>query len=126
MRRLERAAGILMLTAIMVAGHHSTAPYDLVHGTIIIGEVTRFEWANPHAQIYLDVTGENGVAEHWTVEMENLHILGRYGWTKETLRPGDRLTVTGGRAKDGSFRLRAAYVEFPGGRRLPAQPQPEN
>jgi len=106
--------------------HHSTATYDLVHGTIIIGEVTRFDWANPHVHIYLDITGENNEIEHWSIELENPYILGRYGWNKETLKPGDMISATGGRAKDGSFKLRAAYIELPGGRRLPALPQAEN
>jgi len=60
------------------------------------------------------------------MELENPHILGRYGWTKNTLKPGDTISATGGRAKDGSFNLRAVYVEFPDGRRLPALAQPQN
>jgi hypothetical protein len=115
-----------LLLAAIAGAHHSTALYDLVHGTIITGEVTRFDWANPHAHIDLDVTGENNEIEHWSVEMENLVILRRYGWTKTTLKPGDMITATGGRAKDGSFHLRAVSVEVPDGRKLPALPQPEN
>jgi hypothetical protein len=123
---VPRALLCLLLLGMSATAHHSTAMYDLVHGTIIIGEVARFDWANPHVHIYLDVTGENNEIEHWSIELENPYILGRYGWNKETLKPGDMISATGGRAKDGTFKLRAAYIELPGGRRLPALPQAEN
>ena len=66
MQRL-RVAGealVLLLGGTPARGHHSTAPYDLVHGTVINGAVTKFDWENPHAHIYLDVTGEENVIEH--------------------------------------------------------------
>ncbi len=111
-------AGILLAVATLLA-HHSTAPYDLIHGTIIGGVVTRFDWRNPHVTIALDVTGEDYGVEHWSVELESPHILGRSGWTRDTVKPGDRISVTGGRAKDNSFRLRAVSVRLPDGRKLP-------
>jgi hypothetical protein len=121
-----RAAVPLFLLAAIALAHHSTAPYDLVHGTIITGEVQRFEWANPHAHIYLDVIGEDGEIEHWTIELESPSILGRLGWKKDLLKPGDEISVTGGRAKNGSFQIRAVYVVFPDGRKLPALPPVDN
>lgn len=126
MPRLGAVRGFLLLLAATAAAHHSTAPYDLVHGTIIGGVVVKFEWTNPHAHISLDVTGENQEIEHWSVELESPRILGRLGWTKETLKPGDRISITGGRAKDGSFRMRAAYVQLADGRKLPALQDSEN
>ena len=116
----------MLLLAAAAAAHHSTAQYDLVHGTIIGGVVVKFEWTNPHAQIWLDVTGEQNEMEHWRVEMESPRILGRLGWTRDTLKPGDRISITGGRAKDGSFHLRAASVQLADGRKLAALPEPEN
>lgn len=101
-----------------IQAHHSTAGYDLIHGTIISGVVTGFEWENPHAQLYLDVAGEDDT-EHWTIEMESPVRLKGLGWTKDTLKAGDRITVIGSRAKDQSFRMRAGYVQWPDGRKLP-------
>ncbi len=121
-----RTALALLLAAIPAQAHHSTALYDLVHGTIVGGVVTGFHWENPHVHIDLDVTGENNEIEHWTVELESPSILRHVGWTKETLQPGDRVSVTGGRAKDNSFRLRAGTVQLPDGRRLSALALPEN
>ncbi|HEV3329955.1 MAG TPA: DUF6152 family protein [Bryobacteraceae bacterium] len=115
----------LLLLSTTAAAHHSTAPYDLVHGTIIGGVVAKFEWTNPHVEIWLDVAGEQNETEHWSVELESPRILGRLGWTKETVKPGDRISITGGRAKDGSFRLRAASVQFADGRKLAVLPPPE-
>jgi hypothetical protein len=115
----SRVWGALGLLAAAAFAHHSTAIYDLIHGTIVSGEVVRFDWENPHVQIALDVTGENNEIEHWSVELESPHILGRYGWTKQTLKPGATVTAIGGRAKDGSFRLRAVSIELPDGRKLP-------
>lgn len=106
--------------------HHSTALYDLVHGTIIGGVVTEFDWENPHVHIALDVTGENNEIEHWSVELESPSILKRVGWSKDALKPGDQISITGGRAKDNSFRIRAATVTLPDGRRLSALALPEN
>lgn len=117
---------VLLLCALPVLAHHSTAMYDLVHGTIIGGVVTRFDWENPHVHIAVDVTGENNEPEHWTVELESRSMLGHLGWTKDTVKPGDRISVTGGRAKDGRFRIRAVTVQLPDGRKLPGLALPED
>ena len=100
--------------------------YDLVHGTIIGGVVTKFEWENPHSHIALEVTGENNEPEHWDVELESRSTLSHVGWTKYTLKTGDRVSITGGRAKDGSFRIRATTVQLADGRKLPALALPDN
>lgn len=122
MRRLLLAT----LLCLPLLAHHSTAIYDLIHGTIIAGEVKRFDWENPHVHIALDVMGEDAAVEHWLVEMQSPILLLHLGWTKDTLKPGDQITVTGGRAKDNSFQIRAAYVTLPDGRKLAALSQVEN
>ena len=118
------AALFVLLAVAPARGHHSTAPYDLIHGTVINGTVTKFDWENPHAHIYLDVTGEENVIEHWTIELESPGHLRRLGWTKDIVKPGGRITVTGGRAKKGSFNLRGVYVELQDGRKLLGLPGP--
>jgi|HubBroStandDraft_3_1064219.scaffolds.fasta_scaffold267434_2 hypothetical protein len=116
--------GVLLATAPVLA-HHSTASYDLIHGTLLDGVVAGFAWENPHVHILLDVTGEDAI-EHWTIELESPSILQRLGWVKDTLKQGDQVLVTGGRAKNGSFNLRAAYVQLRDGRKLLTLPPPEN
>jgi hypothetical protein len=103
-----------------LSAHHSTAAYDLIHGTIITGVVKRFEMLNPHGIIALDVAAEDDAVEHWTVAIDNTLALRRLGWSKNTLRDGDKITVIGNRAKNGSFHLRAVEVRFPDGRKLMA------
>ncbi len=87
--------------------------------------VADFAWENPHAHILLDVTGEDAI-EHWTIELESPNILRHLGWDKDTLKAGDRIVVTGGRAKNGALNLRALLVQAPDGRKLQALPPPEN
>jgi len=127
MSRSLLVLGVLgvLLSAAPVFAHHSTATYDLVHGTILDGVVAGFAWENPHAHILLDVTGDDAV-EHWTIELESPNILRHLGWDKDTVKAGDRISVTGGRAKNGTFHLRAVLVQVSDGRKLQVLPPPEN
>jgi Family of unknown function (DUF6152) len=98
--------------------HHSTAPYDMTRPFTISGVVTKFVWANPHSYINLDVNGDN-----WRLEIEALNLLRRFGWTKESLKPGDVIRCTGARAKDPAvFAQKCFTVEFLDGRKLTATP----
>ena len=106
--------------------HHSTAPYDLIHGTTVEGVVTRFAWENPHAHVYLDVKADGGSVQRWSIEIDGPGVLRRLGWTKDILKPGDLISVTGARAKDGSFHLKAMTIQLSDGRKLQAVPKIEN
>jgi len=113
-------AGLLFVILLVpgMSAHHSTADYDLKHPAMAAGVVTRFQWANPHSYIYLDVTAEDGNVEHWIIEIDAPHGLERLGWSKDSLKPGDRITCSGARAKDGSPRLRCTQVVLADGRAL--------
>lgn len=105
----------------LLIAHHSTAPYDMTHAYTISGVVTKFLWANPHSYIDLDVHGEN-----WRLEMEAVNLLRRYGWTKDSLKAGDKISCTGARAKDPAvFAQKCFTVEFQDGRKLIATPAGE-
>ncbi len=89
----------------------------MTRATTVSGVVTKFNWSNPHAYILLDVTDD----QHWLIEIESPNGLRRAGWTKDTLKPGDRISCTGARAKDPAiFALKCFTVEFPDGRKLPS------
>jgi len=109
---------VVVLLATALSAHHSTADYDLKHPASATGVVTRFEWANPHSYIFLDVMAADGGVEHWIVEIDGPHALERLGWSKDSLKPGDRITCSGARAKDGSPRLRCTQVIIADGRAL--------
>ena len=81
-------AALLIVPALLA--HHSTTEYDLKHPASASGVVTRFEWSNPHAHIFLDVAGDDGALEHWIIEIDSPNALGRMGWTKDIIKPGDR------------------------------------
>jgi hypothetical protein len=102
-----------------VAAHHSfAAEFDANSPIEITGTVTKIEWANPHTFFYIDVLNESGEYENWALEMGSPNGLMRRGWTRNTLKHGDVVTVTGSRAKDGSFKGNARSVVLADGTRL--------
>jgi len=111
-----------LLVALLVVpalfAHHSTAEYDLTRPASATGVVTGFEWENPHSHIYLDATAPDGSTEHWVIEIDGPRGLERLGWSKDSIKPGDKITCSGARAKDGSPRMRCTEVKFANGRVL--------
>lgn len=93
------AVTILTATA---AAHHSFAPFNLETEKTISGTVKLWEWTNPHTWLWVDVVNEKGVTETWGIEGMSPNYLGRRGWSKDTFRPGDKVTVTVRPLKDGS------------------------
>jgi hypothetical protein len=105
-----------IIAILLLLAHHSTAPFDMEHATTVSGVVTEFHWINPHAYIKLDVA-----EEHWLIEIDSRDALRRSGWTKDTLKPGDRINCTGARAKDPAiFALKCFTVDLPDGRKIPS------
>lgn len=111
---------VFCISAVLFA-HHSTAEYDLTRPAQVAGVVTRFEWTNPHARILLDASGNDGSVEHWVIEIDSPNALGRMNWTKDSLKPGDKITCSGARAKNGSPRMRCTRVELASGHLLQSQ-----
>ena len=93
-------AVVLLSVSIPMLAHHGTAAFDMDKLTAVKGTVTKFEFMNPHALIYLDVVTSKGNVEHWMAEDSSNNHLSRIGWDKNTLKPGDVITVTGHRAKN--------------------------
>jgi hypothetical protein len=84
--------GFLMVSAATFA-HHGNSAYDMSKTVPMKGTVTRFEYSNPHTQVYYDVTDDKGNVEHWVAETTNPAMLNRVGWSKDTLKPGDVVTL---------------------------------
>jgi Family of unknown function (DUF6152) len=103
---LISAAIALSLTAGAAApalAHHSFAMFDFQASKTVTGTVEQFDWTNPHTFIWLQVpTGANGASERYGFEGMSPNYLGRRGWSKETLKPGDKVTVIYHPLKDGS------------------------
>lgn len=74
--------------------HHSFSVFDMETERTIEGRVVEFEWTNPHTWTWLDVENEDGSTTRWGLEGMSPNYLGRRGWTKDTLQPGDRVRIT--------------------------------
>lgn len=98
------AFGLIVLVVTPVAAHHSfDAEYDSKKTANITGFVTKVDWVNPHAFVFLDSKDESGVVTSYKIEMGPPYALVRGGWKRDTLKIGDKVTVEGAAlAKDGS------------------------
>jgi hypothetical protein len=117
---LAFAVGLILLSRPVFA-HHSTAEYDMATLTSIKGTVTKFEWSNPHAYIYLDTKDDKGNAVAWTAELASIGMLARVNWKRDTVKTGDEITIYGNRAKDGRTLMRLDKIAFANGQELSAQ-----
>jgi hypothetical protein len=112
-------AGGLMMAAIPGFAHHSfSAEYDRSKPIQLKGTVTKVEWMNPHARFYLDVKDDGGKVTNWEFELGSPNGLMRQGWTRNSLKTGDVVQVSGSRAKDGSNLVNASNVAFEDGKRV--------
>ena len=101
-----------LLGAMPVVAHHSfAAEYDADKPIKVSGTVTKIEWTNPHCFFYVDVKNETtGKVENWGFEMGNPNALLRLGWTRNSLKQGDKVTVEGSKARDGSLHANARVM----------------
>lgn len=95
---------LALLAAVPARAHHSfDAEYDASKPITISGIVTKLDWVNPHAYIYIDAKDESGAVKSYRVEMGPPYALVRGGWKRDTVKIGDKVTVfNAASAKDGS------------------------
>ena len=110
--------GLLLCTVPMLAHHSFAAEYDSTKPVTLTGTVTKVEWMNPHARFYVDVKDEKGAMVNWELELGSPNGLMRQGWTRNSLKQGDVVTVAGTLAKDGSKLANARTVTLSDGRRV--------
>jgi hypothetical protein len=109
----------LIVPAITVLAHHSfAAEFDGTKQITLAGVVTKVDWVNPHAYLYVDVKGEDGAVVNWAIETGAPNVLYRQGWRKDDLKAGDTVTLQAFLAKDGSHTAAARDVKLPDGRRV--------
>ncbi len=97
------AVPLLVLSVARADSHHSFSPvYDEKRVIAVAGVVTEFKFVNPHAKMFMDVTDEAGKVVKWTVEFAGRLNLAEAGWTADSIKAGERVTVTGNPTHSGS------------------------
>ena len=115
---LIAAVSLLVIVASGYAHHPFSAEYDWTKPVTIMGAVSKVEWTNPHAFLYVDAKDEQGNMKQWKLEMGGLAALTRGGWTRNTLKMGDQVTVEGWMSKTHNDWANVKSVKLPDGREL--------
>ena len=110
--------GMLLASVPAIAHHSFAAEFDAAKPIKLTGSVTKVEWMNPHTYFYIDVKDEKGQTTNWGLEMGSPNGLMRQGWTRNSMKIGDTVTVEGSAAKDGSNIGNARSVTLSNGQRL--------
>ena len=119
-----RPLGLFLVLALSFAvsrafAHHSfSAEYDRSKPVELTGTVTKLEWTNPHARIYIDVKDESGALVNWDFELGPPNGLMRQGWNRNSLRAGQIVTISGFLSKDEPHVANARSVALPDGRQV--------
>jgi hypothetical protein len=92
----------LLVVSVPLFAHHGTAAYDLSQTYTVKGKVVKFDFVNPHVQVYFEVTDDKGNVAKWQAELTSPNHLIRAGWANDSLKPGDEVTITGYRTKNGT------------------------
>ena len=100
-----------------VSAHHSQSEFDLRAKVDVEGTVTKVDWRSPHAWIYVDVTDDKGQKVNWSFELPSPTTLMRRGWTRDSVKPGDRVKVAGAPARPSRGSLPQRCFAGPGSSR---------
>ena len=100
-RNMKQAACRIIIGASLMAGgtslavaHHSYSAFDMAETKTVTGTIKKFDWTNPHTWIWIDVANEQGVVETWGIEGMSPNYLERRGWSRNTIKAGDKLSIT--------------------------------
>jgi len=110
---------VIAVLPVSLRAHHSfAAEFDSNTVVTLNGVITKVEWTNPHTYFHIDVTDDQGKVTNWAVEGGAPNALYRAGWKPTSLKAGDRVSIVGSRAKDGSNLANATSFTLPDGRCL--------
>ncbi|MEQ1580701.1 MAG: DUF6152 family protein [Steroidobacteraceae bacterium] len=107
-----------LLAALPIAAHHSFAIFNRDVQVTLTGTVKEFQWTNPHVFIQLVVKNAEGVDEEWSIEGASPNMLFRSGWTNQSFKPGDKVTLVVNPLRDGTHGANFVFAELPDGKTL--------
>jgi hypothetical protein len=115
---LALATAVAVSTETSARAHHSfAAEFDITKPVTLAGKVTKIEWTNPHAYLFVDVAdAQTGAVTNWEIEMGSPNGLTRLGWTRNMVKPGDAVTIEGslGRTKSNLANARSVVMTATG------------
>ena len=118
LRSVAECVVVFLFAAVTLAAHHSNAAqFDSTKRQTLKGEVTKVEWTNPHAYIYVDVKDASGKVVNWSLEGFPPNTLLRTGWSQKDLKQGDVISFEGCTARNGSSIMLAREITLADGQK---------
>lgn len=116
---IAAVVALALAGAAPLAAHHAfAAEFDVNQPVKVKGTITKVEWVNPHAWLYVDVKGDDGKVVNWRFELGAPNAMIRLGWRKDSVPPGLEVAITGFRAKNGEAVANGRSIILPNGREL--------
>jgi uncharacterized protein DUF6152 len=113
------AALSLLANSLPLFAHHGASEYDMTKVLSLNATVLDFQFINPHSLVSFSVKESDGKVEQWQGELPSPNLLMRRGWNRNTLKPGDQVTIIGNPTKNGEKGMQVKKLVFPDGRELP-------
>jgi uncharacterized protein DUF6152 len=110
--------GFLLVVNQSVLAHHSFAVFDHTRTMTIKGEVTKFQWTNPHGFLEVDVPEADGGVKHFSIELTSINMMSRMGWRSNMIKAGDRIKATVAPLLSGQPAGLGLEIILPDGRKL--------
>ena len=108
----------LCMPAAAPAHHAFAAEFDRNQPIHFTGTVTKLEWTNPHARLYVDAPDADGNIVNWNLEMGSPNTMMRNGWRRDSLKAGDIVTIDGWRARNHPHVGNISTVMLPDGKQV--------